>query len=238
MTVRDVLGATGRRWYAFLVVLVAFAALAVVLERDGGAFYTNSTITFTLPERPTLLPDSGTNDLSVIAFASAVAVSVNEGKPVATYSSAQAPYYGAGVRQGVSVSLRNDGSQWISSYPNATIDAQIVGPTYEWVAERQEAILTDIMSVTRGQQAANATAETDQITAVIAPLSTEIVHVTASRSTQMLAFSAIALAGIATATTVSVVIDRLVRRSRRRTRPRVVTRPRERQLAQTGGLSA
>lgn len=237
MTVRDVLGAIGRRWYVFFVVALAFAALAVGLAREGGTYYTSSTVTFTLPERPTLLPDSGTNDLSVIAFASAVAVSVNEGKPVATYSSAQAPYYGAGVRQGVSVSLRNDGNQWMSSYPNATIDIQIVGPTYEWVAERQEAILSDIMSVTRGQQAVY-TVEADQITAVVAPLSTEIVQITPSRSSQIMALTALALAGLIVASTASVVVDRIVRRARRRRAAHAALAGRRRLVAQTGGSPA
>lgn len=235
MTVRDVLAAMGRRWYVFLVVVLAFAGLALALQRDGGSFYTNTTITFTLPERPTLLPDSGTNDLSIIAFAGAVATSINEGKPVSTYSSAQAPYYGAGVREGVMVSLRNDGNQWMTSFPNATIDIQIVGRTREWVAERQSAILSDIMSVTQGQQRATTTPESDRITAVIAPLSTEIGQVTASRSSQLLAVGAMALAGLIVAATAAVATDRLIRRDRSAGRPVTAPVPR---LVQAGSQPA
>lgn len=236
MTVRGALMAIGRRWYVFLAVVLAFGALTYALERDGGSFYTHTTITFTLPERPTLLPDSGTNDLSVIAYASTVATAINEGKPVASYSSAYAPYYGAGVREGVMVSLRNDGNQWMNSFPNATIDVQIVGRTWDWVADRQTVILRDIMSVTRGQQSAMTTPESDRITAVIAPLSTEIWPVTASRSTQLLAGGAMALAAFIAAAAAAVTTDGLVRRRRRRTTRHVAT-PAPR-LAQTGGYSA
>lgn len=236
VTVRGVLRATGRRWYVFLAVVLAFAALAVTFQRDGGSFFSHTTITFTLPMRPTLLPESGTNDLSVIAFASAVATSINEGKPVATYSSASAPYYGAGVREGVMVSLRNDGNQWMNSFPNATIDVQIVGRTQEWVADRQQAILRDILGVTRGQQSAATTPASERITAVIAPLSTEIFPVTASRSSQLLAGSALAIAALIVASTAAVNTDRLVRRRRRRmVPPAAAPVPR---LAHTGGYSA
>lgn len=239
MTVRDVLGAVARCWYVFLAVMLGFGALTVAFQREGGSFYTNTTITFTLPERPTLLPDSGMNDLSVIAFASTVAVYVNEGKPVATYSSAQAPSYGAGVREGVAVSLRNDGNQWMTSFPNATIDIQIVGPTYAWVEERQSAILDEVIEVTRGQQAAQSTSAADQITAVIAPLSTEIAQVTASRSAQILAVAAMTTAGVLTATSACVTVDRVLRRAgHRRVSSRRVGSSTSRLRVQTGGISA
>jgi hypothetical protein len=199
--------------------MLVFGAVTAAFYRDGGSYYTHPTVTFTLPERPTLLPDSGTNDKSVIAFASTVATQLNEGKPVATYSSADAPYYGAGVREGVMVSLRNDGNQWMSSFPTATIDIQIVGRTREWVADRQKAVLDEIMEVTRGQQSVADVAE--QITATVAPLSTEIGKVSSSRSTQILAVAAMMVAGLIVACPAAVAVDRLARRRRQHHNRRV-----------------
>lgn len=236
MTVREIFVAAARRWYVFVAVLLAFVALTVVMQRDGGGYYTYTTVTFTLPERTTLLPDSGTNDLSVIAFASAVATSVNNGKPVATYSSAQAPYYGAGVREGVMVSLRNDGSQWITSFPNATLDIQIVGRTAEWVQERQSAILRDIMGVAEGQQNATTTPVADRITATIAPLSTEITQIVPSRSARLLAWGAIAMASLIVAASAAVGVDRW-RRSRRALRTRSVAGPSSRIISAGGSIA-
>ena len=80
MTFRDVLGAVWRRLYVVLAVVVAFAVLYQSLARDGGSYYTHSTVTFTLPLRSTLLPGSGTTDASVIAFAGSVAAELN-GRP-------------------------------------------------------------------------------------------------------------------------------------------------------------
>ncbi|WP_417563750.1 hypothetical protein [Microbacterium sp.] len=212
------IGAIGRRWYAFLIVLILVAAVGVVFYRGGGSFYTRTTITFTLPTRSALLPSSGTDDSSVIAFASAVATEINRGKPVPTYSSASAPYYGAGVRQGVLVSLRNAGNQWTASYPTATIDIEIVGRTHEWVVGMQQAILNEILEVARAQQSASVTAPSDRITAHVEPLTTQIFDISSSRSTQLLAAGALAVAGLIAGGWAAIALDRLVLRRRTRRR--------------------
>ncbi|WP_438354508.1 hypothetical protein [Microbacterium sp. CJ88] len=219
MTVRGVLAAIGRRWYVFVVVLVAFGALTFAFYRDGGSYFTHTTVTFSLPERPTLLPDSGNTDTSIIAFAGAVAVAINEGKPILTYSEADAPYYGAGVREGVIVSLRNGGNQWVSNFPSGTIDIQIVGRSKEWVAERQSDLLAKVAAVAQGQQTDATTPSADQITTSIAPLSTEISQITAGRSSQVMAAAAMTAAGLIVATTAAVGVDRIIRRRRRAQAP-------------------
>jgi hypothetical protein len=216
MTVRDVLGAIGRRWYVFVAVLLVFGALTLLLSRGGESFYSKTTVSFTLPNRTTLLPDSGNSDTSIIAFASAVATAINQGKPVPTYSSADAPYFGAGVRQGSMVSLRNDGNQWMASFPSATIDIQVVGPTREWVSARQAVLLKQVIQVASAQQFAVVTPPSGRITATVQPLSTEISTVPATRSTQIMAVSAMTLAGLLVACPAAVATDRLMAWGRRR----------------------
>ncbi|MET0715163.1 MAG: hypothetical protein ABWY57_09640 [Mycetocola sp.] len=223
MTVRDVLAAIGRRWYVFVAVMLAFGGLTYAFDRDGGSYYTHTVVTFSLPERPTLLPDSGNTDTSIIAFAGAVAVAINEGKPVLTYSELDAPYYGAGIREAVIVALRNGGNQWISNFPSATIDIQIVGRTREWVAERQAELMSKVSAVAEGQQNAEITPLSDQITTSIGPLSTEISEVTVGRSSQLLAVGAMSLAGLIVASTAAVTLDRIVRRQRKQTAANTVT---------------
>lgn len=215
MTVRDVLGAVTRRFYVVIAIAVAFAALTQALARDGGSYYSNTTVTFTLPMRSTLLPGSGTTDSSVIAFAGAVATEVNGGAPVFSYSTADAPTYGAGVREGVVVGLRNDGNQWMAIFPSATIDIRIVGRTASWVAAQQSAVIEKVLAVTEGQQTATAAAPADQITARVGPLSTEIFHASASRSAQIMAIVAMALASLLVGIPTAVGLDRMLRRGRR-----------------------
>ncbi len=216
MTVREILSAIGRRFYVLFAILLVFAGLTYLFHEDGGTYSTRTTITFTLPARSTLLPESGVGDLSIIAFAGAVATSINQGKPVLTFSDANAPYYGAGVRQGIMVSLRNGGNQWITNFPSATIDIQIVGRTYQWVYEHQQEALKQVMDVAAEQQAATITAESDRITAHVEPLSTDIQHITPGRSELILAGSAMALAGLIIGCSAAVIVDRSIRSWRRR----------------------
>lgn len=215
---RDALAAVGRRWYVLVAVVLAFAALTFAVYRDGGSFTTRATVTFTLPSRSTLLPESGLTDLSIIGFAGAVATSINAGKPVQTFSSADAPYYGAGVREGVMVSLRNSGNQWISSFPSATIDIQIVGRTREWVEDRQQTLLHDVMAVAQAQQNAVLTPPSDRISATVEPLSTEIHEVAPGRTDLILAIGAMSVAALIVGCSGALLTDRSVRWIRRRAR--------------------
>ncbi|MGO4680983.1 hypothetical protein [Microbacterium sp. 2MCAF23] len=236
MTVREALSAMGRRWYVLLAVVMIFAGLAYLFYKDGGSYSTRTTVTFTLPSRSTLLPESGSTDISIIAFAGAIATSINQGKPVETFSDADAPYYGAGVRQGVMVSQRNGGNQWISSFPSATIDIQIVGRTHQWVLDRQQEALKQIIDVTAAQQAATVTPESDRITATIEPLSTEIQHVTPGRSEIILAGAAMAIAGLLTGCSAAVIVDRSIRSRRTRRALRRADAPSP--VTRTGGRFA
>lgn len=216
VTVREVLSAIGKRFYVLLAILLVFAGATYLFYKDGGTYSTRTTVTFTLPARSTLLPESGTGDLSIIAFAGTVATAINQGKPAPTFSDANAPYYGAGVRQGIMVSLRNGGNQWITNFPSATIDIQIVGRTRAWVYQHQQEALKQIMDVAAAQQAATVTPESDRITAHVAPLSTDIQLIAPGRSELILAGAAMGLAGLVTGCSAAVIVDRSIRSWRRR----------------------
>lgn len=216
MSIRDLLGAVGRRWYVVIIVLIAAAFLFVLLYRDGGSFSTRTIVTFTLPERTAILPESGTSDESVIAFAGAVATEINKGRPVPTYSSVDAPFYGAGLRQGVVVGLRNSGNQWISSFPSATIEIQIVGRTREWVELTQATLVEEILAVTEAQQQAVVTSPADRITARVDPLTMQIIDVVPGRNSAILAAGALAAAALIVSTFCAVAADRFAFRHRSR----------------------
>ena len=194
MTVRDIVLAIGRRWYVLIAVLLCFCGLAAMLARDGGSFSTRTVVTFTLPARTTLDPESGVSDASVIAFAGAIATEINLGKPSPQYSDWSAPYYGAGVRQGVIVGLRNAGNQWRSSYPFATIEVQIVGRTFEWVQQMQHDVLAKIEEVASTQQ--SVLSPKDRIVSTVEPLTTNIEQIVPTRTSQLAAFGAMLLAAL------------------------------------------
>lgn len=212
MTVLDILKAALRRWYVLLLMLVLTGFLTATFFRDSGTFTTRTAVTFTLPARTTLMANSGSDDSSVIAFAGAVATEINLGKPALNYSTADAPYYGAGVRQGILVSLRNEGNQWIASYPSATIEIQIVGRSREWVQTQQQELLAKISYVTDAQQRSAVPTVADRITATVEPTSTQIDEIAPTRTTEILALAAMAIAGIIVATWSAVAVDVMVAR--------------------------
>lgn len=209
LTLRDFVHLLRRRWYVFAVALLIAAAATVTMARDGGTFTTRTVVSFTLPAANTLTPDSGTTNESIITFAGTVATQVNNGRPAPRYSHGDAPFYGAGVREGVLVGLRDVGTQWGPSYGEAIIDVQIVGRTYEWVQSRQREILAEITGIAAAEQ--NAGIETDQRIAVsVEPLTKRIEHITATRSAQLAAVVAMTVAAVIAGAGIAILIDRRV----------------------------
>jgi hypothetical protein len=223
VTIRDVGLAMLRRWY-IVVVWVALAVVAGHLLHDGGGLYTTKTVvSFLLPEKTSLSLNSGLDDASVIAFAGAVAREVNGGRALQSYSTDDAPLYGAGVRQGVLVSLPNSGNQWSAAYQRAELVLQIVGPTEQWVAERQGELLTQIGQISGAQQASVAS-ETSRIQVSSVPLTEQIFHIAPSRNSAIGAFLALIVAALIIGGWGAVSVDRVVRAREERTQRQVVHR--------------
>lgn len=206
MSFYDVAGAMLRRWYVPFLTLAVAAGLWVIWASDGGCFTTSTVVSFTLPARATLLPESGSEDESVIAFAGVVANEINAGRPAPRYASRDAPLYGVGVRRGVIVGLPDSGGQWASAFARAEIEIQIVGRTYEEVRERQAALLDRVFQITRDQQSAAASKE--RIRANVVPLTSGIQEVKATRSSRLLALGALVFCALLVAGWLCLRLDR------------------------------
>ena len=214
MTTRQILSAMLRRWYIPVGILLCAVLLTVMLARDGGTYTTKTVVSFMRPASTSLSPSNGTNDSNVIAFAAAVLQETNNGRPPARYSMDDAPYYGAGIREGELVELANSGNQWMSTFSKAEINIQVVGRTFDWVEARQLELINTVLSVADSQQAAVGIAPGNRITASVVPLTTNIDYVSASRSSQLSAGAAILVAATIIGAWGSVLIDRrLSRRS-------------------------
>lgn len=218
MSFYDVARAMLRRWYLLLLALLMSGGLWHVWAEDGGVFTTSTVVAFTLPARATLLPESGAEDDSVIAFAGVVANEINGGRPAPRYASRDAPLYGVGVRRGVIVGLPNIGGQWASSFARAEIEVKIVGRSYQEVRDRQTALIERVFEITRDQQSAAASRE--RIRASVAPLTSGIQEIQATRSSRLLALGALGFAGLLVSGWTTIRLDRLAdaRRSRKAAR--------------------
>jgi hypothetical protein len=212
MTIREVLSAMGRRWYAPLLILVAGTLLVMVFARDSGVYTTKTVVTFLLPSATSLSLHNGSSDTSIIAFARAVVAEVNNGKAPAGYSSDDGPYYGAGIRQGMLIDVPNDGNQWYASYTRAEIDVQIVGHTEQWVAQRQSEIVGRIVTSAHRLQQALVENPKTYINVSVVPLTLNIEKVAPTRSAQFGAIAAMILAVLIVSAWSSVALDRRLRR--------------------------
>lgn len=229
MTMRELGAALGRRWYVVLLVLAIAGGVGFALLRTGGVYTSSTIVSFMLPDKTSLSLNSGLDDASVIAFAGVVAQEINNGKPPARYSTDDAPFYGAGVREGVLVTLPNAGNQWVSAYLRAEVQLQVVGTTEAWVADTQAQILRDIDQVTEALQV-SVQPESSRITANVVPLTKRIIEITPSRSTQIGAFTALGAAALIVGGWLALMTDRLIlaasarrRRSPAQTNQRMAT---------------
>ncbi|MBO1769112.1 hypothetical protein [Agrococcus sp. TF02-05] len=207
MTIYDSLRAIRRRWYACASALLLAGALIAVFSADSGVYSTRTVVAFTYPHESSLTPDNATSNESVIAFAGAVVAAINAEAPSLRYSASDAPFYGAGLREGVAVGLQDEGSQWAPSFGHAVIEIRIVGATEAWVREQQAANLEAVAMSSSAMQDELAIAPEDRITARVEPLTMTIQHITASRMAQAAAVGAMLLAGAITGAWASISLD-------------------------------
>ncbi|MER7798025.1 hypothetical protein [Microbacterium sp. NPDC096154] len=219
MTLRTLLVIVARRWYVVLVVLGGAGGLTVHLASSAaGVYSTHTTVSFLYEFESTLSLDGSRADEDVVAFAGAVAAEVVPGRAAVRYSAVEAPYYGAGLREGVLVGLLDYGNQWTPSYGAAVLDIRIVGPTREWVALRQREALTRVYTSSYVQRQPGNRMD---ITPRVDPLSLRIEHIAPTRVAIAAAVAALSAAGLLTAGALAVGVDRglTARAARRAIRP-------------------
>lgn len=214
MTFSCVVHAIRRRWYIPLVAVVGALAVFLLLARDSNIFTTRTSVSFLLPPGVSLLPENGTDDESIIAFAGVVAGELNQVHFGPRYASQDAPFYGAGLRQGVLVGVTDVGGQWTNNFSRAEIEIHIVGRDPEWVRETQQVILRQVDEITRRQQAEWADPDTKILT-VVEPLTTRIYEVSPTRSSQAIAFLALFIAAVISGSWLAVLVEDIVRTRKR-----------------------
>lgn len=210
MTVFDVGSAMLRRWYVIAIALILAAVGGYFLHTGGGVYTSETVVSFLLPKETSLSPNSGLGDANVIAFAGVVAREVSNAGSPTSYSTDDAPLYGAGLRQGVVLSLPNFGNQWSTSYLRAELVLRIVGPSKYWVGQKQEDVLKKIVQMSDAQQSSVASKDT-RIQVSPVPLTKQIFHIAPSRNETIAAFLAILVAALICGGWTAVVMDRAMR---------------------------
>lgn len=211
MTARELGSVLVRRWFVVAVALIIALVGNYLLQRGQGVYVTETVVSFLLPNQSAMSPNSGLDDASVIAFAGVVARKVNNGKTPAIYSIYDAPLYGAGVRQGVVVSIPNAGNQFATTYQRAEVVLQIVGPSEQWVARAQSELLSQVVQISNAQQA-SVTSEKARIQAAPVSPTKKISHVVPSRTAASSALIALLISALLVGGWAAVIVDRAIRR--------------------------
>ena len=199
-----------RRWYVIVVALILSVVGGYLLQRGGGLYTTETVVSFLLPDKTSLSLNSGLDDASVIAFAGAVAREVNDGRAPASFSTDAAPLYGAGLREGMVVSLPNGGNQWSTSYLRAELVLQIVGPSEQWVSQQQRDLLAKVVEISDAQQS-SVTSQDSRIKVASVPLTKQIFHVLPSRTAVISAYVALMIAALRVGGWMAIALERLSR---------------------------
>jgi len=205
MTLYDIVRIVGRRWYVVGLVVALTAGIGWVFLRDGGIFVTRTLVTFEAPDSGPW-EEGGSTDRGVITFAAAVAADAGGGEKPITYSSADAPFYGAGIRQGVRVTVPDTGGQWGVVYNKAAITVDVVSPDRAWVTQQQADAVRAVLAAAAARQ--SNVAAVNRIAVAVEPLSETIEHVEPSRTAQLLAAGALAGAGVLVGGWLAAIWDR------------------------------
>ncbi len=208
MTIREVISAMARRWYVVVGVFAVAGSVLYLFAGAGGTYSTRTVISFTWPDLTLLMAENGNTDAGVIAFAGAVATEVNNGRAPQTYNEVDAPYFGAGIREGYVVALRDNGNQWYNDFSRAQIDIQIVGRTYDWVADTQDRLVAAVFAAAEARQSSVSVPEAERVTMSVIPLTQAIGYVSPGRTSLIIGVGAMMLAAAIVSAWAAVAVDR------------------------------
>lgn len=218
MTLWELLRACWRYAPVVLVGALLTAVGGYVATSDDGVYYTRSELAFLAPRSPNWPNALRAQSDSVIVTAGAVARTVMGPGELAKFASPDVTLIGMGVRDGWSLRLPDTGGQWASNFTTQRLVLEVVGPTREAVAARQQEVTQEVAATLAAMQSAEGADPAGQITMVPTPESTVISHVAGSR---------VRAAGMTAMLGASVTLAWvMMMESRRRGRGRIAAPPR------------
>jgi hypothetical protein len=145
LTVESLLRAFRERWYVLVLGLLLTAVGAAFAVRPAPLYWTQADVLVLAPgQTPQDNPAYfGIEGLTIVA--GMVEREVNGG-PVMRLADPSAPIYGAGVRDGFSVTLPNAGGQWTASFTRPVLSVEVVAPDPDVVAARYDAIVERVIA--------------------------------------------------------------------------------------------
>ncbi|MFF1830868.1 hypothetical protein [Paenarthrobacter sp. NPDC058040] len=223
MTAATFLGILLRRWYVVAIGLVLGLAALGAIRSSEPVFWTEADVTFLAPEREPAYWISGGSAMTLVEFADMVKRRVNQETPAVDLVLTSGTLYGAGVQQGFSVTLPNNGGQWNKTFSQPVLKVQVVDSSAEKVNEVLANILDRINNATVQLQA-EAAVRGDLISTQTTPSKSEVVFGGGTPVTRLKGAAVLEALCLSVTSVATIYVDRwMVRRRRLRTQPREVS---------------
>ncbi|WP_224164406.1 hypothetical protein [Arthrobacter sp. StoSoilA2] len=186
--------------------ILGLISLGAVRSSDP-VYWTQADVTFVAPDREPAYWIPGGNYGPLVDFAAMVERRVNSSSPTNGLVLSRGTLYGAGVRDGYSVTLPNSGGQWAKSFSRPVLTVQVVDSSADRVNESLARVINRINTVTLELQR-ELGVRSNLITTVTSPSSPEIIFGGGTQSNRIKgAVVWVVLAG-ALSTVTAVLIDR------------------------------
>ncbi|MDR6636657.1 hypothetical protein [Paenarthrobacter nitroguajacolicus] len=144
MTSQTLLRLLRKRWYvAFAVILLGLAGLGAIRAQEP-VYWAQTEVSFVAPNSDPAYWIPGGDNAVLVPFAALVERRVNADSDSVDLVLARGTLYGAGVKQGYSVTLPNAGGQWAKSFTRPVLLVQVVDSSAENVNRVLSAVIDRI----------------------------------------------------------------------------------------------
>ncbi|MFI2562884.1 hypothetical protein [Paenarthrobacter sp. NPDC018779] len=223
MTAATFLGILLRRWYVVAIGLVLGLAALGAIRSSEPVFWTEADVTFLAPEREPAYWISGGSAMTLVDFADMVKRRVNQDSAAVDLVLTSGTLYGAGVQQGYSVTLPNNGGQWNKTFTQPVLKVQVVDSSAEKVNQVLANVLDRINDATVKLQA-EAQVKGDLISTQTTPSKSEVVFGGGTPVTRLKGAVVLEALCLAVTSVATIYIDRImVRRRQGKVQPREVS---------------
>jgi hypothetical protein len=210
VTVASLAAIVFRRWYVFAAGLMVTASVFMVCRQPQPVYWTQAEMVFVDPGNAGIKGLNAGWSSTLIDFAGIVGQKVDEGQDSIELTSPEATLYGAGIRQGHSVRLFENGGQWARAFNRPVLAIQIVDSSEERVRTELDRLTNDISRTAIGLQAAKGANRKYFITAERTPQEITVLSFGQTRSGSFKGAAALLTVGTGASMATSVLIDRIL----------------------------